>query len=104
MAQSLPKSAPMADDNPSTSFPKTSQDINNLKQTAATVKDQVKDLGSHAVFETQDQLAKAKDSLSDLVNSAKTYARERPLVCMGLAFGLGLIIGKAHHLCYKNEN
>jgi ElaB/YqjD/DUF883 family membrane-anchored ribosome-binding protein len=90
------------------SFPATQQDVSNLKQTAtdavndlgstasvhaSKAKSHIKDLVGHFQDEGGEQLAQAKGKLLDIVNSARDYASERPLVCIGVALAVGFLIG-----------
>ena len=90
------------------SFPATQQDVSNLKQTAtdavndlgstasvhaSKAKSQIKDLVGHFQDEGNEQLDQAKGKLLDVVNSARDYASERPLVCIGVALAVGFLIG-----------
>jgi len=92
------------------SFPATQQDVSSLKQTATdAVKDlastasvhaskarsQVKDLVGHIQDEGGEQLHHAKVKLMDVVASARTYAAERPLACIGVALAVGFLIGRS---------
>jgi len=89
-------------------FPATQQDVSNLKQTAtdavndlgstasvhaSKAKSQVKDLVSHFQEEGGEQLDQVKVKLLDVVNSARDYASERPLACIGVALAVGFLIG-----------
>ena len=89
-------------------FPATQQDVSNLKQTAtdavndlgstasvhaSKAKSQVKDLVGHFQDEGGEQLDQVKGKLLDVVNSARDYASERPLACIGAALAIGFLIG-----------
>ena len=90
------------------SFPATEQDVANLRQTAtdaandlgstalvhaSKAKSQVKDLVGHFQDEGGEQLDQVKGKLLDVVNSARDYASERPIVCIGVALAVGFLIG-----------
>jgi len=90
------------------SFPATQQEITNLKQTATdAVNDlgstasvhaskatgQIKDLVGHFQDEGSEQIDQAKGKLLDVVNSARAYASEHPLACIGVAFAVGFLMG-----------
>jgi ElaB/YqjD/DUF883 family membrane-anchored ribosome-binding protein len=90
------------------SFPATQQEVANLKQTAtdavndlgstasvhaSKAKSQIKDLVGHFQDEGGEQLDQAKGKLLDVVNSARAYASERPLVCIGVALAVGFLMG-----------
>src|SRR5471030_867877 len=98
----------MSNQTRTSSFPATQQDVSNLKQTAtdavndlsstasvhaAKAKSQLKELAGHAQEEGSEQLDQVKGNLSDLVNSARDYASERPLACIGTALAVGFLIG-----------
>jgi ElaB/YqjD/DUF883 family membrane-anchored ribosome-binding protein len=89
-------------------FPSTAKDIDNLKQTAtdatselgevatkhvSRAKDQLHDLAGHAAEEGQEQLEQVKGSLEDVAKAARNYFADRPLVCLGVAFALGVFFG-----------
>src|SRR5579863_8705161 len=89
-------------------FPATQEDVANLKQTAtdavndlgstvsvhaSKAKSQVKDLVGHFQDEGGEQLYRAKGNLLDVVNSARAYASERPLACIGVALAVGFLFG-----------
>ena len=90
------------------SFPATQQDVSNLKQTAtdavndlsstasvhaSKARSQVKDLVGHFQDEGEEHLDRAKGKLLDVVNSARDYASERPLMCIGVALAVGFLFG-----------
>jgi ElaB/YqjD/DUF883 family membrane-anchored ribosome-binding protein len=92
----------------STSFPQSQQDVNNLKQTAtdavndlgstasghvSRAKDQLKDLAGHVQQEGSDHLKQVKGSLDQVLQSARDYAADRPLTCVGAAFAAGFLFG-----------
>jgi ElaB/YqjD/DUF883 family membrane-anchored ribosome-binding protein len=91
-----------------TTFPATQQDISNLKQTAtdavndlsstavthaSKAKGQLKELAGHVQEEGGEHLKQVQGSLADVLESAREYASERPFVCIGVAFVLGLLFG-----------
>jgi len=90
------------------SFPATQQDVTQLKQTAtdavsdlssaaqvhaSRVKSQLKSLAGHVQEEGGEHLDQVRGKLSDLVDAARGFATERPLVCVGAALALGFVIG-----------
>jgi ElaB/YqjD/DUF883 family membrane-anchored ribosome-binding protein len=90
------------------SFPATQQDVSNLKQTAtdavndlgstasvhaSKARSQIKDLVGHFQDESGEHFNQAKGKLSDVVNSARNYASERPLACIGVALAVGFLFG-----------
>lgn len=98
----------MSDQTPTSSFPATQNDVSRLKQTAtdavndlgstalvhaSRVKSQLHDLAGHVQEEGGEQLDRVKGKLGDLVTAARSYATERPLVCIGTALALGFILG-----------
>jgi ElaB/YqjD/DUF883 family membrane-anchored ribosome-binding protein len=98
----------MPNDSTSSSFPSTRQDISNLKQTAtdavndlgstaavhvSKAKGQLKELAGHAQEEGSDQLDQVKGRFTDVLESAKAYASEKPLACIGIALGVGFLLG-----------
>jgi ElaB/YqjD/DUF883 family membrane-anchored ribosome-binding protein len=98
----------MINETPRPSFPATQQDVSNLKQTATDAmndlgstasvhafkaRNQVKDLVGHLQDEGGEQLNQAKKKLLNVVDSARDYASERPLVCIGVALAVGFLIG-----------
>lgn len=98
----------MSNESISSAFPSTRQDISNLKQTAtdavndlgstaavhaAKAKGQLKDLAGHVQEEGGEQLDQARGKFTDVLESAKAYASERPLACVGAALAVGFLIG-----------
>ncbi|MGC9944651.1 MAG: hypothetical protein ABSE48_22745 [Verrucomicrobiota bacterium] len=98
----------MSNETPSSSFPASRQDVTNLKQTALHAADdlsstvsahaskargQLKKLAGHVQKEGGEQLDEVTGKLSDLLDSARDYASERPLVCIGIALAVGFLIG-----------
>lgn len=98
----------MNNETPRSAFPATQQDVSNLKQTATDAvndlgntasvhahkaKGQVRDLVGHLQDEGGEQLDQAKGRLGDVVNSARDYAAERPLACIGIALAVGFLFG-----------
>ena len=94
--------------NPSSSFPASQKDLSQLKQTATDAasdlgdaaaphvnkaKDQVKRLAGDLQAEGSDQLDQVKGQFCTVLNSAKEYASAQPLVCIGVALAVGLLIG-----------
>lgn len=92
----------------SSAFPASRQDVSHLKQTAidaandlgstaavhaSKAQSQFKDLAGHVQEEGSQQLTQVKGRLSDLVDSARDYAIERPLTCIGTALAIGFLIG-----------
>ena len=89
-------------------FPATQLDVANLKRTAtdavndlgstasvhaSKARGQVRDLVGHFQDEGGEQFDRAKGKVSDVVNSARDYASERPLRCIGVALAVGFLIG-----------
>ena len=98
----------MANESRTSSFPSTQKDISQLKQTATdAVNDlgstalvhaskatgQLRDLAGHIQEEGGEQFDQVKGRLGDLVETARGYASERPLTCIGIAFAVGFLIG-----------
>jgi ElaB/YqjD/DUF883 family membrane-anchored ribosome-binding protein len=98
----------MSNQTPTSSFPATQQDVSRLKQTAtdaindlsstafvhaSRAKSQLQDLAGHVQEEGGEQLDQVKGKLSDLVDVARDFAFERPIVCIGAALALGFLIG-----------
>jgi ElaB/YqjD/DUF883 family membrane-anchored ribosome-binding protein len=86
-------------------FPKSQKDITKLKQTATdatndltgavnNAKSQLSDLAGHIKEDAGDHLNQVKGSIESVALSAKNYVAERPLQCLGVAFVLGVIIGR----------
>src|ERR1700733_3023527 len=97
----------MSNESRTTSFPSTQQDISNLRQTAtdavsdlgstaavhaSKAKGQLRDLAGHVQEEGGEQLDQVKGKLCDVLNSAKAFASERPLACIGAALAIGFLI------------
>lgn len=98
----------MPDEPANPSFPATRQDLSNLKQTAvdaakdlrstaavhaATARGQLQDLAGHAQEESGAHLDQVKVKFSDLLGSARDFAAERPLACIGTALAVGFLVG-----------
>ncbi len=98
----------MPDETPSSSFPATRQDLSNLKQTAvdaakdlgstasvhaAKAKSQFKDLAGHAQEEGSEQFDHVKVKFSDVLNSLRHFASDRPFACIGTALAVGFVFG-----------
>jgi ElaB/YqjD/DUF883 family membrane-anchored ribosome-binding protein len=98
----------MSNENPSSSFPASRQDVSNLKQTAldaaedlsnnasahaSKAKRQLNKLADHVQKEGGEQLDEVKGQLTDLLDSARDYASARPFACIGTALALGFLIG-----------
>jgi ElaB/YqjD/DUF883 family membrane-anchored ribosome-binding protein len=93
---------------PSSSFPASQKDVSQLKQTATDAasdlgsaaaphldkaKEQVKRLAGDLQEEGSAQLDQVKGQFCTVLNSAKEYASAQPLVCIGVALAIGLLIG-----------
>jgi ElaB/YqjD/DUF883 family membrane-anchored ribosome-binding protein len=89
-------------------FPASRQDVSQLKQTAmdaasdltstaavhaSKAKSHLKDLAGHVQEEGNDQIDQFRGTVGDLLATARDYAVERPLVCVGAALALGFLIG-----------
>jgi ElaB/YqjD/DUF883 family membrane-anchored ribosome-binding protein len=109
----------MPNDQLSSSFPETRRDVSKLKDTAVdAAKDlastasthvnkargQVQDLAAHAHDEAYDQVGQLKSRATDLANTARDkagdfadtardYVLARPLTCLGIALGVGILFG-----------
>lgn len=98
----------MPNDNITSSFPETRRDVSKLKDTAVdAAKDlastasthvnkargQVQDLASHAQSEAFDQVGQFQGKATDLANAARDYVLARPLTCLGIALGVGILFG-----------
>jgi ElaB/YqjD/DUF883 family membrane-anchored ribosome-binding protein len=98
----------MSNQTPSSSFPSTHRDISNLKQTvadtvgdignsvtehASKAKGQLKKLAGHVQEEGAEQISQVKGQLSTVLSTARDYASERPLACVGVAFAVGFLFG-----------
>jgi len=107
MAAATDKST-MSNEIPTSSFPASRQDVTDLKQTARdAAKDltstasvhaskasgQLEKLAGHVQEEGKEQLDQVRAHLSDVFDSARDYASERPLVCIGVALAVGFLIG-----------
>ena len=92
----------------SSPFPATRQTISELKDTAtdaardlassasvhaSRAKDQLKDLAGHFQEEGKGQLNEVQSKLADVIQSARDYATERPLACIGVALAVGFLFG-----------
>jgi ElaB/YqjD/DUF883 family membrane-anchored ribosome-binding protein len=90
------------------SFPASRRDIDNLRQTASDAaadlsstasvhvskaRGQLSDLAGHAQEEGTAHLNQVRDSLADVVESAREYATARPLATIGIAVGVGFLLG-----------
>jgi len=89
-------------------FPQTRQDLSNLKQTAV---DAAKDIGStasvhakkaqghladltaHAQEEGAEQVEQARVKFADVGNKLLDYVTANPLASVGVALGVGFLIG-----------
>jgi ElaB/YqjD/DUF883 family membrane-anchored ribosome-binding protein len=95
-----------------TSFPTTRQDIANLKRTAADAAAdlsstasvhagkagaQLGELASHAREEGAARLSQVQDSFGEVLESARAYAIARPIATIGIAVGVGLVLGMLFH-------
>jgi ElaB/YqjD/DUF883 family membrane-anchored ribosome-binding protein len=84
-------------------FPKTAEDVEELKQTAgeaasdlsdvatkhaSRASKQIKKLAGDAKEEGRQQLEQVKGSLEDVVAAARDYFNARPALCLGIAFAL----------------
>ncbi len=93
-----------------TPFTTTRQDLQNLKQTAVDAakdlrstaavhaqkaKGQLNDLAGHAKEEANDQLEQAKVNFRDVVKSSRDYVAGRPIASVGVALGIGMLLGMA---------
>ena len=69
----------------------------DLKSTATShaekAKGQLRDLGTHAKDEGTEQLKQVRGQFDDLTDSARSYISARPLVAVGVAVGVGFLIG-----------
>src|SRR5476651_1451633 len=98
----------MTNETLASSFPATKRDISNLKQTAtdavndlgstavthaSKAKGQLQDLSGHFQEEGSEQLAQARMRLEDVVASVRNYVAARPLTCLGISLGVGLLFG-----------
>ncbi len=98
----------MSNDTLSSAFPATRQDVSRLKQTAtdavndlsstaavhaSRAKGQLRDLAGHVQEEGGEQLDQVRGKFSDLVSTARDFAVERPLACIGVALAVGFLFG-----------
>jgi len=98
----------MTNESLASSFPASSKDVANLKQTAAEAvndlgstaathaakaKGQLQDLKGHLREEGGEQLAQAQVRVEDVIRSARDYAATRPLTCIGIALAVGVLFG-----------
>lgn len=89
-------------------FPATQRDVSRLTQSATDavndfsstatthankVGGQLRDLADHLQDEGRSNYRRAKSKLVDLAEVARDFATERPLVCIGAALLVGLLIG-----------
>jgi ElaB/YqjD/DUF883 family membrane-anchored ribosome-binding protein len=89
-------------------FPASRDDVSQLRQTAmdaasdlgstaavhaSKAKSHLKDLAGHVQEEGGEQIDQFRGTVSDLVATARDYVTERPLVCIGAALAVGLLIG-----------
>jgi len=89
-------------------FPATQRDVSRLQQSATDavndlsstatshankVSGQLQDLAGHLQKEGRANLDRAKGKVSDVVSMAQDFANERPLVCIGAALAIGVLIG-----------
>ncbi len=88
-------------------FPDSQKDLSNLKQTATDAaadlgehsdkaKKQLGDLSQHVRTEGAEQLQPAKESFSDLVESARDYVGQKPFLFIGMAAAVGFLVGRRH--------
>ena len=86
-------------------FPKSSQDISRLKQTAtdatndltgavSNAKSQLSSLAGHIKEDAGDHLNQVKGSIESVVLSARNYVADRPFQCLGVVLALGFILGR----------
>ena len=89
-------------------FPASQRDVSRLRQSATDavndfsssatshahqVGGHLQDLADHLQEEGSTNFNRAKGTLADLVGAARDFAGERPLVCVGTALAIGLLIG-----------
>jgi ElaB/YqjD/DUF883 family membrane-anchored ribosome-binding protein len=89
-------------------FPETKKDLNEIKKTATDAgrdlastasvhaekaKSQLSDLSSHFQQEAPDQLNQVRASFGEVVKSGLEYVSAKPVQSLGIALGIGLIIG-----------
>jgi ElaB/YqjD/DUF883 family membrane-anchored ribosome-binding protein len=94
----------------SESFPRTRQDLSNLKKTAVdaareigdtatvhakTAQNHLQELASHAQKEGGDQLDQVKGRVRDFGDKARDYIALRPLASIGIALATGFLLGIA---------
>lgn len=92
-------------------FPATQQDISRLRQTATDAASdlgrtatehvsratgQIKELAGHFQEEGREQMDRVKGKLSDLLISARDFASDHPLACIGTALAVGFFLGLRH--------
>ena len=97
-------------------FPASREDLGKLRETAIdAAKDlkstaavhaekaraQFNDLSGHVKEEGTAHLGQVQDSLSDVVNSARQYVLARPLASLGVAIGVGLLLGLSCRRCSR---
>lgn len=89
-------------------FEGTKGDVNDLKQTAsdaardlgstasvhaAKAKEQLSSLRSHFQEETTDHLNQVRTSFNDVLQSGFDYVAAKPATSLGVAVGIGVLIG-----------
>ncbi len=89
-------------------FPATRRDVSRLTQSATDavndfsstasshvnkVSGQLRNLADHLQEEGSVNYNRAKSRLVDVVSVARDFANERPLVCIGAALAVGILIG-----------
>jgi ElaB/YqjD/DUF883 family membrane-anchored ribosome-binding protein len=99
-------------------FPTSRQDLANLKQTAfdaaadlsstasvhaGKARSQLNELAGHVREEGRDQLSLVKGSLEDVICSARDYVSARPLAALGIALGIGFLIGLSRRRGSSND-
>ena len=103
--------------NSNPAFAATRQDLTNLKATAIDAakdlsstaavhaekaKGQLKELAGHARQETGEHVDQVKVHLDDVANTVRGYIAERPLAAVGIALGVGFLIGLTRSGCSKS--
>ena len=98
----------MNKENLETPFPKTRQDLSDLKDNATSAareigstasnhvekaKGQVNDLATHAKKESHAQLDQVRVSVSELGDKVRDYVSARPLAAIGTALAVGFLVG-----------
>ena len=108
MAQGVPTQVTMPKGLLTPLFPATQRDVSRLKQSATDavndfsstahthankVGGQLRDLAGHLQEEGGSNYNRARTKFVDLVSVAQDFAAERPLVCIGAALAIGILIG-----------